>query len=95
MTPGVEYHCEGDVIPAAASAALHLHVSARFQGADVTIIDADIPDSAVQPDMQYTLRWSVTPGAIPVGNTIAITSAVSDVATTVVQMCGRIMARIV
>lgn len=95
MIPGVEYLCEGDIIPANASDALHLTVTVRYQGIDIPVIDAVVPNSTVLPDVQYTLAWSVTPGAVPIGNTVQITSAVSDEASGVLAMCATIMAKII
>ncbi|OXA39940.1 uncharacterized protein LOC110860953 [Folsomia candida] len=95
MRQGVEYAVEADVVPAASSAGLHLKVTVVFMGNTIPIIDAVVPNSAVQPGVQYTLQWSITPGAIPVGNTVPVTSEVSDAASTTVLMCARITARII
>ncbi|OXA36747.1 uncharacterized protein LOC110862886 [Folsomia candida] len=95
MRQGVEYSVEADVIPAAASAGLYLKVTVVFMGNTIPIIDAVVPNSAVQPGTLYTLRWTITPGAIPVGNTVPVTSEISDAASAAVLMCARITARII
>lgn len=94
MVPAVEYNCEGDIIPAVSSAGLHLKVSALYLGFPVTIIDSVVPDSAVQAGAQYTLRWSITPSTLLSGNTVPVSSEVSDAASAGIMMCGRIQARI-
>ncbi|OXA46034.1 uncharacterized protein LOC118437829 [Folsomia candida] len=94
MEPGNPYACEADVIPANASDALHLRVTALFHGLPISIIDAPIPNSAVQPDMQYVLRWTITPSDQLSGNTVPVSAEISDELSGAVVVCGTVLARV-
>ncbi|OXA49681.1 hypothetical protein Fcan01_15508 [Folsomia candida] len=64
MTPGSPYPCEGDMVASTAACALRLKVTATYLGFPVSIIDTVLENSSVQPGVQYTVRFTITPNDI-------------------------------
>jgi len=92
--PGVTKDIQIDMSVAQAAPQLHLHVHAMFQGTEVEILDTDIPNSAVTPGAPFTIRFSITPSTLLVGNTVPISSEVSNAATSIMEACGEIQVRV-
>ncbi|OXA37363.1 uncharacterized protein LOC110862479 [Folsomia candida] len=90
MVVGTPYPSEADIIPADAAAELRLKISTVFMGQTVVIIDSTLPNSSVVPDSQYTIRWSITPSSLLVGNTAPVSAEVFNEATQALMLCGRV-----
>ncbi|OXA50471.1 uncharacterized protein LOC110853925 [Folsomia candida] len=94
MTPGTPYACEGDLITSTAAAALRLKVSATYLGFPVSIIDAVLENSSVQPGVQYTVRFTITPNDILSGNTLPVRAEISNDASGLVEICVSVQVHI-
>lgn len=66
---------------------LHLMVTATFEGERYTIIHADLPNSAVQPGMMYTIYFTVMPSDMLAGHEVQVMSQLSDASNGNVEIC--------
>ncbi|WP_329575025.1 hypothetical protein OG500_00170 [Kitasatospora sp. NBC_01250] len=94
LNPGKPYPVEVDLIPSSAAPALHLNVTADYLGFPVEIINTNLADSSVQAGVQYTVRFTVTPNDILVGNRVPLRITVSHENTGLVEICDSVPVRI-
>lgn len=75
------------MVASTAACALRLKVTATYLGFPVSIIDTVLENSSVQPGVQYTVRFTITPNDILSGNCIPVRVEVSNECTGLVECC--------
>ncbi|OXA60370.1 uncharacterized protein LOC110842663 [Folsomia candida] len=68
MIPGRPYNCEGDLLPSSPAASLSLKVTTVYLTTVITIIDTVLENSSVQPGYLYTVKFTIVPNDVLVGN---------------------------
>jgi hypothetical protein len=66
---------------------LTLKVTAFYLSFPITIIDAVLPNSSVQPGVQYTIRFTIVPNDLLAGEYLPINSEVFHTDTGLEEIC--------
>ncbi|OXA44211.1 uncharacterized protein LOC110857685 [Folsomia candida] len=86
--PGKIYNAEQDFMPSAATPSLTLKVEVCFNGGFcMQILEAELPNSSVQPGFVYTAKYSVVPNDILSGQTVELRAYILHTPTARVDVC--------
>ncbi|XP_021961825.1 uncharacterized protein LOC110857546 [Folsomia candida] len=86
--PGKIYNAEQDFMPSAATPSLTLKVEVCMNGGFcMQILQADLPNSSVQPGFVYTAKYSVVPNDILSGSTVEMRAYILHTPTARVDVC--------
>ncbi|OXA37500.1 hypothetical protein Fcan01_27715 [Folsomia candida] len=87
MMAGTSYPIHWDMTPNIPIPSLRLKVRAIYMGHQVTIIDAVLDNSSVQPGTTYTIQYTLTPYEVVCENTMRVSAELSNTASGVVEVC--------
>ncbi|OXA45999.1 uncharacterized protein LOC110856587 [Folsomia candida] len=87
MRAGTPYPIQWDMTPSIPIASLRLKVSAIYMGLQVTIINAVLDNSSVQPGTTYTIQYTLTPYEVACRNTMRVSAELFNAANDVGEVC--------
>ncbi|OXA45388.1 uncharacterized protein LOC110857200 [Folsomia candida] len=87
LMPGQVYNIEYDFIPNASASGLGLACDLVLDGERYRLFDIALPNSAVLPDLMYTVKFSVTPDEILSGQVVDLRAIIYHTDDRFLELC--------